>query len=259
MPKKKTKNKAAVFTVADARNMPWAKRLENSLRYFHSEKELPFHVIGPEQIAAQNDPDFFYRATPKIGLELLKDYDTVIKIDADSIITGDLNHILENTAYDLGCVLNSNPREYQKLQVSVWNIHPYEYVNAGFVAMRDKETVQWWLDLCNSRYFPQYQYREQDLLNIIFWYGPRRMKRVIFDHSENWHGLVSKGYWPLIDLNDKKELILPKNEEWNTEEDKTIKVIHVGGGNDPDKMKLSPYFKEEVLKRLEELTNERKV
>ena len=117
--------------------------------------------------------------------------------------------------------------------------------------MRNPNLVDWWLKLCVSRYFDRYQYKEQDFMNIIFWYGNYRSK--CFDWSDNWHGLVSKGYWPYIKLNDKKELVLPKGKERPQDGNKTIKVIHYAGGNRLDKMNFGVHFKPEVVKRIKEL------
>jgi hypothetical protein len=151
--------------------------------------------------------------------------------------------------YDVACVNNSNPRELKKLEILVWNINPLAYVNCGFVAMRNKEFIEHWLGLCYSEHFYYYRYREQDLLNILAFYGNYKVK--LLDQGDSYYGLASKGYWNMIELRDGK-LVLPKREEW-PDQDKEIKVIHVAGGNDPMKMNLRPYFKEEVIKHLEKL------
>jgi hypothetical protein len=81
-------------------------------------------------------------------------------------------------------------------------------------------------------------------------YGDYKVK--LLDSMGKWNGLISKGYWPQIEIKDDK-LILPKNEEWPIDADKEICVLHWAGGNSPEKMKFKLRFKDEVVRRLEEL------
>jgi hypothetical protein len=85
-------------------------------------------------------------------------------------------------------------------------------------------------------------------------YGNYRVRN--FDASENWHGLVSKGWWQYMELKDE-QLILPKADRpWPMDGDKVIKVIHFAGGNtpEPNKMNYKIRFKEDVIKWLDKLT-----
>ena len=239
------------FSPADEKNMPLFEKMRNSLRKFHSEEELPLKLIGPGELARISDPMKFYRMTPMIAKDLLDDYETVIKLDADQIITGKLNHVWEQADYDVACVQNSNPREFKSYPVSVWDINPLLYLNCGFVAMRNKKFVDHWWDLCTSDHFNNYQMREQDLLNIMCFYGDYKVR--LLDMSKCWHGLISKGFWNLIELRGDK-LILPKNEQWPRDEDKEIVCIHIAGGN-VNKDNLGIYFRPEVLRRLTWLTS----
>ena len=248
-------NKRIVFTIADPNNAKYAKKMIKSLRKFHTEEELPVVVIEGDKLKelVQKDPMFYYRATPVIANELWKQgFREIIKIDADSVITGDISHLWKsNDNYDIGVVNNSNPRELKKYPISVWNIHPLSYVNAGFVIMKDERFIKHWLDLCNSIHFEAYQFKEQDLLNIMIFYMDFRVR--FLDAGTKWHGLISKGYWPQVEVKEGK-LILPKNDEWPAQEDKEISVIHFAGGNVPDKMNFNISFKEDVAKHLEKLT-----
>jgi hypothetical protein len=246
------KSKVIAVSIADANNLKYFEMMKNSLRKFHTEEELPLALIGPEQLKLNPDPSFFYRATPMLGNQFLnvEGYDTVIKLDADQVITGKLNHLWEGE-FDVAVVQNSNPREMKKSPVQVWDILPPDYVNCGLVVMRSKEFVKHWLDLCFSPHFDRYQMREQDLLNILVYYGNYKVK--LLDNSNKWSGLISKGYWLNIELKDDK-LILPKNDEWPTDEDKEIVCLHWAGGNTPNKMNFNTAFKEDVAKWLNKLT-----
>lgn len=246
------KKKVVAFTIADDNNMKWANMMINSLRKFHSEKEIPVEIIGGQMLkdTLVKDTHFFYRATPVIAQQLIDQFETVIKIDADSIITAPINEAWEGKDWDLKLVLNSNPREYKKYPVGVWDIHPIqEYVNCGFVSMRSKPFITQWHKLCYSHHFQNYQFREQDLLNILVHYGD--YKCLLLENNDQFWGLSSKGYWLDIKM-DGDKLILPKNDEWN-KNDRIIKVLHAAGGNNPNKWNLNIQFQPEVAKKLNEL------
>jgi lipopolysaccharide biosynthesis glycosyltransferase len=245
----KMENKVVAVCVADNNNLVHYQRLLNSLRKFHTEEELPLVLIGEEQIKGVPDNQFFYRATPILGQQFLQQYDTVVKLDADQIITGKIDHTWEGD-FDVAVVNNSNPKEMKTYPVAVWDIHPLAYVNCGFVVMKSKEFVKHWLDLCYSPHFQKYQMKEQDLLNILVHYGNYRVK--MLDASEKWHGLIAKQYWAKCILKDGK-LILPKNEEWPKDQDKEIVCIHFAGGNDTNKGNYNLYFKPEVSKWIDKL------
>lgn len=234
------------FCPADSNNSKYFGMLQNSLRKFHSEEELPLIRFDNET----GDPDFFYKATPLLAKKLMDDgYDAVLKLDADSIITGKLDHIWEGD-YDVAVVQNANPREFRAYPYQFMNIDPLKYYNCGFVVMKSKEFVEHWLNLCNSPLFISCQMREQDLLNILCLMNFKVKK---LDESDKWHGLISKGYWNRIELKDGN-LLLAKNDEWPQDSHKQIVAIHIAGGNNPAKMRLGPYFASVILHYLEDLT-----
>lgn len=241
------KNKIIAFTIADENNLKYYHGLKNSWDKFH--KDIPLRLYGSDYLKDVKDPAFFYKATPLIGSELLKEYDTVIKLDSDQIITGDLSHVFEED-FDIGVVNNSNPKEMKSYMVSVWDIHPMAYVNCGFVVMKNKKLVDHWLKLCNSEHFNGYRMREQDLLNILVFYGDYKVN--FLDSSDKWHGLISKGYWNKISLVGDG-LVLKSDGEWPKDEDKKIVCIHWAGGN-IQKMNYNLYFQPEVIERLKWLT-----
>lgn len=189
---------------------------------------------------------FFYKATPLFAKELIKEYSLVVKIDADSAITAPLDDVFNDTSYDLGVVLNNNRLEPA---VTVFNVPPANYANCGFVAMRSRELVNHWWDTCNRYYFDHFQYREQDLLNIIINYG--NYNCMCFDNFGKWYGLISKSEWNRFEMRNGK-LICPADKAYNLE-DKTICVIHAGGGN-TEKWNWGQQFKPEVAEYLREVT-----
>lgn len=240
--------KRAYYCVADNNNLKYFEMMKNSLKKFDSKTDLI--LFGEKDIKVTNDQMIFYRATPYFAQKLFNaGYDEVCKLDADQIVTGNIDSIWEGE-FDVAVVNNSNPRELKTYPVSVWDIHPLAYVNCGLVVMKNKEFVNHWFQLCYSDHFNNYQMKEQDLLNIMIYYGTYNLK--FLDQGDSFYGLASKGYWPEIILKDK-ELILPANPEWNNT-DKKIKVIHWAGGNSPDKMNFQIRFKPEVVEYLEEVT-----
>lgn len=240
--------KVIAFTIADKANERYLEMFKNSLRKWHTEEELPLTVVGQKWLDGIKDPQKFYRMTPMIAKDLIGEYEVVIKFDCDQIVTGKLNHLWEEGNYDIGCVVNGNPKEPP---YGVWNIQPYGYMNCGLVVMRDKRFINHWWKLCTSAHFEQYQFREQDLMNIIYYYGDYKVS--CLDQADKWHGLVHKGWWQYMKMKDG-ELILPKEDRpWPLDADKIIKVIHWAGGNDPNKMNYRTRFQPEVAEWLDKL------
>lgn len=224
------------FCPADKNNEEHFIKLQNSLRKFHSEEELP--LIRYELLEV-NDPHKWYRATPMIAMQLLEEYETVIKLDADQIILGDISHIW-NIDADVGVVLND-----PNYPIAVWDIGPQfgsPYFNNGLVVMKNKEFVANWWRLCNSFHFDRYQFREQDILNILA--SDYLNYRVdCLDLGDKVHGELAKGLWAQARLEGDKVMI----------GDKQLVVIHFGGGNDPSKGNYRIKFQNDVVKRIEEL------
>lgn len=244
--------KRCFFTISDKNNLQYFEGLKNSLAKFTKD---PLILIDEPKIQQLGDPNFFYRATPIIAKALLKDYEAVCKLDIDQIILGNLDHIWEGD-WDVAAVRNSNPREDKIYPVRLLDISPSHYVNCGFVVMKSKPFVEHWLKLCMSGHFNNFQYREQDILNLMIFYmsepfgGPYKVKHL--DDSNKWHGLVFKGFEPNVVLKDGKPTLL-KNEEWPTEEDREVVCWHVAGGNTANKMNYRIKFSEEMIKYITKL------
>lgn len=234
---KTMKKKVCFFTMAsEGENMRYAKMCANSLKKFHP--DVP-HFIKPFE-ALHN-----FRIYALHGKELAKEYDLVINIDNDSIVTGSLDHIINDDSFDIGGVLNNNLID-PKLQL--WDTPNEFYINCGFVAIRGERIWNWWDKLNHSIHWDKYQFREQDMLNIIFHYGDVKTK--VFDHSNMWHGLIHKGQWGKVIMKGD-EVILPKTEGV-CNEDKIVKIIHWAGGQIP-KMNYWTCFPKPVAERLHNL------
>lgn len=264
--KKTDKKEVIAFTAVDEKNEQYLPYLINSLRKFHSEKELPLHIVKGDELKAylKDDPMFFYRQKPVIAEKLIKDYSLVIGLDADQIITGDLSYLWKTYDYDVATVLNWNRYDINIYGlVQGWGIAPLEYFNCGLVAMRSEEFVHHWNIVSHSEQFNRLQYKEQDLLNVLCYYGNYNVR--CLDHFDgpakmnSWWGLISKGEWKDAKLQDGK-IIIPKGKG-NTPfppREIDLKVIHWGGGKDGVKMNYNVFFPPEVAKHLDYLVSDKK-
>ncbi len=241
----------AFFTVADNNNMPYALTMGKTLNKFHP--EIPIYIYGEKEIKETSIPipDFFYLATPYIARVLLEKHDCVIKIDADSLVLGNLDHILQDETFEIGTVLNWNrvdPKVYGEIGLAT--ITPQEYYNNGFVVLRNKDFVNEWFKLCTTKHHARMPFREQGFLNILCHYGKFNVR--CLDYSNCWHGLCSKGEWNKCIIRNN-EVILPKGEDHYPEEDKIIKIVHWGGGNAEKKLNYRVFFNEECIEYINKL------
>lgn len=251
-------NKKIAFTIADNNNIKYAENMVKSLRKFHGKDEIDVKIYREDDIAKYKDPNFFYRATPIIAQELIKDYEMVLKLDADQLITGSLDYIINSEGWDVGTVYNWNPTDPKTYGVvTVATIDPIMYFNCGLVAMRSKAFIDHWKFLCFTEHFDKMRYREQDLLNVMCHYGNYKVRS--FDDPDKtnqyaaWHGLRSKGEWIKIVVKDG-ELVLPADTETGYPHvDTKIKVLHWAGGNEPIKQNYRIGFNEEVIEYLDNL------
>jgi hypothetical protein len=234
--------KTVAFTVADSKNLVWAKALEKSFKHFHP--DIPFIIYDDEAINKSGvyRPAIFYVATPFYGRKLIKEYDQVIKIDADSIITAPLDIIESPETFDVGVVYNYT-RDIISEGIKVWDIDPKLYFNNGFVIFRSKEILEHiWL-LCNRPNIVNYPFREQDILNIVCFYGNYMVKRL--DDGDSWYGLRSKSEWSKC-IMENGLITLKKGKDFYPEKDKIIRALHWAGGNQDIKMNYRAFFSEEV-------------
>lgn len=251
----KKNNKIIVAVPCDDDNLKYFEQFKNSLAKFHPDLEIRrFDNPDPK------DQAWWYRSKPILARQLMEEgYDIVIGADADQIVTGDLSELWTGDDWDVAVVQNSNPKNLQEHQdatgqiLTVMDINPMHYVNAGLVVMRSKEFVDHWYDLCMSYHFNAFQFKEQDLLNILVHYGNYRVK--FLDASNKWYGLISKGHEAKLVLaqpyEGKMRLVLLKDDEWPTDETKDIMIWHMAGGK--DKPNFRTKFQPDVVKYLDQL------
>jgi len=251
--------KVIAFTIADSNNIEYARMLEKTIRKFHTKEELPFHIVQREELQTylKSDQHFYYRATPILAKKFIDEYETVIKLDADQLVLGGLNYLWETNDFEVGTVLNINrvdPSRYGVVQIQ--GVVPQEYFNCGLVVMRSKKFVEHWEELCRSKYFFNFQYREQDLLNILCHFGQYQIRCLDYydmpRKQSNFWGLVSKGEWNKAILKDN-DVILPKGKDNYPDRDTVLKVIHYAGGGNEKRMNYKAYFQPEVSDYIDSL------
>ena len=224
--------KRVIFVPADDKHLEEFKKFETSLRMFHNEEFLPLLRFDNPT----SDPHFFYRAKPILARELMKEYETVIGADSDQIVCGDISSIWNESEYfDVGVVMND-----PTYPINLWDISPGgRYYNNGLVVLRSREFVEHWHRLCMSRHFNSYQYKEQDLLNLLC--SDYFNYKVKWLEEKDFYGEQGKPYWSKAKLVGDKIMI----------ENAELKVIHFGGGNIPNKGNYRIRFQPDVVKRIE--------
>ena len=273
-----SKKPVVIYSASDTNNFKYSVMMFNSLTKFHDPKKVDMILYTdekrPEELQKlpkgikvvdlstylKDDPMFFYRQKPLLSEPLLDQYDCVIGLDSDQLVLGDLSYIWKTQGYDVATVINWNrvdPQQYGVVQG--WGIAPIEYFNCGLVALRSKKFSHHWKVLCYTEQFNRMQYKEQDLLNVLCYYGNYNVR--CLDHGDGvaktnaWWGLISKGEWGRTQV-DKDGSIFVTRGLGDTPfppQDMPLKVIHFGGGNTPNKMNYKLFFPEEVAKRLDEL------
>lgn len=222
-------------------------------------KRLPEGITLVDLDPYLKDPQFYFRQKPVIGEPLLDNYELAILFDSDQLILGDLSYIIRTSDYDVGTVINWNrwDEKFYPL-VSIPGIAPIEYFNCGLVACRSKKFFHHWNVLCFSPQFERLQYREQDMLNYMCYYGNYNVR--CFDIPDGvakyaaWHGILAKGELHRTILRGK-DIIIPKGEGDTPfpPEDITLKAISLGGGHGALKDNWANYFPPEVMTRVSEI------
>ena len=236
----------------DQVNQEYARKMVNSFKKFHPEEKILLLTLKDMKEMGATQYDLNHRMMAFTTNVLMKEYDTVVNVDADQIITGDLSHTFEGE-FDVAMPYNANPTEILYMgndPVAVWDIEPMKYLNTAYRVFKSKKMVKHLVKLCYSSFFEKYNYRDQDMINIIANYFPYNVKRL--DEGNRWHGLISKRFWQYIEKRGDK-LVLPKNNTWPTDEDKIIKIIHWGGGEGVKKLDVDIRFTKEVASYLKQL------
>jgi hypothetical protein len=272
------KKPAVFYAACDQNNFQYAIPFWRSMTKFHSPKDIDMILYTnekrpeilkrlPEGIKVVDltpylkDPAFFYRQKPILAEPLLDEYELAVGFDVDQLVLNDLSYVIERKDYDVATVINYNrvdPQVYGHVDLMRIGIAPIEYFNCGLVALRSKKFAHHWKVLCFSEQFNRVQYREQDILNVLCYYGNYNV--VCLDHGDgvnnynSWHGLIAKGELSRSELRGK-DIVIPKGlgDQPFPPEDMTLRVIHLGGGAGAKKDNWGAFFPPEVMEKINEL------
>jgi len=156
-------------------------KLHNSIKYFHPEVE---HVIVDSKMTKEIQKeipwiDNLWMMAPTC-LPLADDYDMVIHLDGDAVVTGPLDEMFNSTAEVIG-VRNNNSlnRAGAHGGITIPHIEPFGdgsfipmqgFINAGMIAAQGKDFWEDWHDV-NEQVHATKGYAlgdENDTLNHIF-------------------------------------------------------------------------------------------
>lgn len=222
-----------------------ADKLVASLKYFHP--SIPILVYGDEDIKEFDVP--FGLLHPFMIYKALLEYETVIYIDADSMIAGPLDELLlavEN--YDIVGVRNNNDqyRAGKDEPIGQPGSGTADYLNAGLIATHHRGFILEW-QMANILYGNLLPFKEQSVFNSL----KRNYNTHMIDPKDSkvYYGVSAlsgtETHWDSwMDIKVVEgDLIL---------NDKKVKVLHHGGGTNPNKLGFY-MFNDETRKRLIEI------
>lgn len=187
------KNKAVFFTfVSDNYYYPVGTfKMINSFKRFHPDIDLVvFRQDMVDKVFSNNRGINFYNAKPVFAKLLTEEYDLVVNIDADSVVLGRLDAILDQD-YEVGSVMNLNDYENRSIE----NVTEKMFLNAGLVASRNPEFWDIWDKANDGENVMKYTCKENDVLNLVWYNDPKvkKMKRKVFDKAKDYYGCKSLG------------------------------------------------------------------
>lgn len=228
-----------------------AHKLTKSIQYFHP--EIDFYCFGDKQLNElfSIHPHINWNTVhPFVSYQLIDQYDMVVHFDADSMIVGKLDELLDeaNLNFDIIGVRNNNDYNQAGKDNYITNpgLNPQNYLNAGLVAVTNKSFLEEWMNQ-NVECGNQMPFQEQTILNQI---TPNWKSKIIdpigssvyYGISNLWGDKTHWDSWKMINIINN-ELIL---------NNKKVKVLHHGGGHGAQKLDFN-LFSEETKQYLEKI------
>lgn len=227
------------FTIVDDRyyHPVGTEILINSFKKFHPDIDLIiFRQDMIDKVFSEKHVNF-YNAKPTFAKLLTTHYDRVVNIDADSIILGRLDEIIDGD-YDVGCPTNFNDYENMTLE----DITAEQFVQAGLVASSRQEFWDIW-ELANQSAM-KYPAQENSILNLVLYKDPivSKMKIKIFDKDKDYYGCKS--------LNRESEFYIQDGKVMCRQEE--VKIYHAakGGANMPKFQFEKMGFPDDVIEHM---------
>ena len=237
-----------------------ARKLKNSLKYFHP--DIPFKIFGDADIAAKR-PYYpwlgWATLDPILCSPLAEEYDLVVHLDADSIVTGTLDDILA-ADFDIAGVRNNNDKGLAGATGSTFGNHikgidaRWQYLNAGLIASTSKA---FWAEFLynNEHYANNTSFGEQDVWNDIFW-SRKYLAKLLDDKDAKVHyGISSQCVEPGQRVEQSWADMYLKDDKLYFR-DKVVKVMHNAGGFGLPKLQYQTWVKPDVKEFLDEITKD---
>ena len=236
-----------------------ARKLKNSLKHFHP--EVPLHIYGDAEIAEfRNIYPWLQWASmdPVLCGKLAEEYDMVVHIDADSIITGTLDELLLGD-FDIAGVRNNNDIGLASgCGCTLGNHIPgidaaTQYLNAGLVAVKNKE---FWVEfLSRNAVMANEAFGEQDIWNKLFWGGKYKNKVLDPKEANVYYGVSAQLCKPGYPMQEcwSRMYMEKSNLCFNG---KVVKIIHNAGGFGLPKLQYQTWVTPEVKDFLDTITKD---
>lgn len=180
--------KTVFFTIVSDKyyNGVGTPKMINSFKYFHPEIDLVVFRQNIIDKVFKEKGINFYKAKPTFAKLLTDKYQLVVNIDADHVVLGRLNKILEGN-FDVCGPTNLN--DYQNMTVE--DVTKEQYIQGGMIGSTNKRF--WDIYEEANKDAMKYRCRENDILNIIWYNNPEvmAMKKVILDQDKDYYGCKS--------------------------------------------------------------------
>jgi hypothetical protein len=191
----------------------------NSFKRFHPDIDLVvFRQNTVDKLFKEKGINWF-TATPYFAELLFNDYDLIVKMDADHVVTGRMAEIFDRVDYDVAGPWNFNDYE----NASFENITEKMYVQGGLIASTKKEFWLKWQEMNkNAKNYPR---RENDILNLLVYNEmPEELTLKIVDKDKNYYGCKS--------LNREREFYL-ENDKLMCRGEQVLAYHNAKGGVSP--------------------------
>jgi len=186
----------------------------NSFKRFHPDIDLiVFRQDTIDKLFKEKNINW-YQAKPYLAELLMDDYDLVVNMDADHVITGRMTEVFDNVDYEVGLPWNFNDYE----NASFENITEKMYLQAGMVASTSKEFWLKWQIM--NREAMKYLRKENDIVNLVIYNLMPELKLKIFDKEKDYYGCKALGREPEFYIEDDK--LMCRNEQ--------VKAYHFARG-----------------------------
>jgi hypothetical protein len=210
----------------------------NSFKKFHPDIDLVLIRQNTVDKLFSEKGINWYNATPYFAELFFDDYDLVVKMDVDHVVTGRMTEIFDNVDYGVAGPWNFNDYENSSVQ----NVTAEMYVQGGLIASTKKEFWLKWQRMNND--VRKYRCRENDVFNLVIYNEIPGLKLKIVDKERDYYGCKS--------LNREKEFYI-ESDRLMCRGEQVFAYHNAKGGVYPkldfDNMPFTPEVKE-WLKRI---------